>query len=134
MVDINAPLLNRLMKEKKGDVVHSSAYAKAQNQGGIGSSSMQSFEQRKIIEQNRSIVRKYGDSKIANEAGRASWQARRDAAQFGESDDSGRASSTNGLRGKLNSKDADVGTKGGDTTVKNGPSQMPTRRNPGISR
>ena len=40
MVDVNAPLLNRLMKEKKGDVVHSSAYAKAQNQGGIGSSSI----------------------------------------------------------------------------------------------
>lgn len=134
MVDINAPLLNRLMKEKKGDVIHSSAYAKAQNQGGIGSSSMQSFEQRKVIDQNRSIVRKYGDSKIAMEAGKTSWQARRDAAQFGESDDSGKTPSVNGLRGKLNSKDADVGTKGGDTTVKNGPSQMPTRRNPGISR
>ena len=81
MVDVNAPLLNRLMKEKKGDVVHSSAYAKAQNQGGIGSSSMQSFEQRKVIDQNRSMIRKYGDSKIAMEAGKTSWQARRDATQ-----------------------------------------------------
>ena len=121
MVDINAPLLNRLMKEKKGDVVHSSAYAKDEIDDVN-------------VDYAFNLVRKYGDSKIAMEAGKTSWQARRDATQFGESDDSGKTPSVNGLRGKLNSKDADAGTKGGDTTVKNGPSQMPTRRNPGISR
>ena len=133
MDNIEGPLLKRIMKEKKEDVIHSSAYAEAQNQGGIGSSSMQTFEQRKAIDQNRSMVRKYSDSKIATEAGKTSWQARRDATQFGESGDNGNSSSSSGLRGRLNSKEADAGTKGGDAATKNGPSQMPTRRNPGIS-
>ena len=133
MDHIEGPLLKRIMKDKKEDVIHSSAYAEAQNQGGIGSSSMQTFEQRKAIDQNRNLVRKYGDSKIATEVGRTSWQARRDAAQFGESGDGEKGVSTSGLRGRLNSKENDTGTKGGDTATKGGPSQMPARRNPGIS-
>lgn len=131
---MNGDLLKRIMDEKKEDVIHSSAYAEAQNQGGIGSSSMQSFGQRRAIDQHRSVVRRYSDSKIATESGKTSWQARREAAQFGEDADNKNTSPSSGLRGKLNSKDADTGAKGGDSSTKSGPSQMPARRNPGISR
>ena len=131
---MDGALLKRIMKEKKEDVVHSSAYAEAQNQGGIGSVSTQTFNQRREIDRNRSVIRKYSDSKVATEAGKTSWQARRDAAQFGESDANSNASSGSGLRGRLNSSDTDTGNKGGETSAKSGPSQMPARRNPGISR
>ena len=131
---MNGDLLKRVMNKKKEDVVHSSAYAEAQNQGGIGASSTQTFGQRRAIDQHRSVVRRYGDSKIATESGKASWQARREAKQFGESSDDEKSVSTSGLRGRLNSKDADTGAKGGDVVTKSGPSQMPARRNPGISR
>lgn len=59
------PLLKYMMKDKKEDVVHSSAYANAQNGGAFGSSSSQSFEKRMEIDKNRKIVRGYQDSKIA---------------------------------------------------------------------
>ena len=131
---MNGDLLKRLMKEKKEDVVHSSAYAEAQNQGGIGAVSAQSFNQRRNIDQNRSVIRKYGDSKVVAEGGRTSWQARRDAAQFGGDSNENNTSSNSGLRGRLNSKDSETGAKGGDTPTKSGPTQMPTRKNPGISR
>lgn len=131
---MDGALLKRLMKEKKEDVVHSSAYAEAQNQGGIGSVSTQTFNQRREIDQRRSVIRKYSDSKVATEAGKTSWQARRDAAQFGEGDNNANTSSGSGLRGRLNSTDADTGAKGGDKPVNSGPAQMPARRNPGISR
>ena len=131
---MSGDLLKRIMNKKKEDVVHSSAYADAQNQGGIGASSVQSFGQRRAIDQHRSVVRRYSDSKIATESGKTSWQARREAAQFGEDDDNKNTSPSSGHRGKLNSKDADTGAKGGENLTKNGPSQMPARRNPGISR
>ncbi len=123
---MDGDLLKRIMSKKKEDVFHSSAYAKAQNQGGIGSASMQTFNQRRKIDQNRSMINKYSDSKVATETGKSSWQARRDAAQFGESDDKS-ASPSNGSRGNIDSK-------GGDASAKSGPSSMPARRNPGISR
>ena len=65
---MNNPFLKRLMKDKKEDVVHSSAYAKVQNSNGIGVASVETFSGRLAIEQNRQVVRGYGDSKIVNEA------------------------------------------------------------------
>ena len=65
---MNSAFLKRLMKEKKEDVVHSSAYASAQSGGSMGATSAMSFEQRKKIDRNRSMVRRYSDSMIANEA------------------------------------------------------------------
>ena len=62
------PFLKRLIKEKTEDVVHSSAYAKAQNPGGMGASSAESFAARMRLEQNRQKIRGYGDSRIANAA------------------------------------------------------------------
>ena len=132
---MDGALLKRVMNDKKEDVIHSSAYAEAQNQGGIGSVSTQTFNQRREIDQNRSMINKYSDSKVATEAGKSSWEARRDAAQFGESDKDAGASPSNGLRGRLNTKDGDTGgAKVGDKSAGSGPSRMPTRINPGISR
>ena len=51
-----------------------------------------------------------------------------------EGDNNANTSSGSGLRGRLNSTDADTGAKGGDKPVNSGPAQMPARRNPGISR
>lgn len=56
-----------VIKEKKDDVVHSSGYGVAQNGGALGASSGVSFSERMRINNNRSRVKKYGDSKIANQ-------------------------------------------------------------------
>lgn len=66
-MDVN-PFLKRLMKAKKEDVIHSSAYGSAQNQGGIGAASSESFQDRMKREKNRTIVRGYGDSQVATSA------------------------------------------------------------------
>ena len=62
------PFLKYLIKEKKEDVLHTSAYAKVQNGTGFGASSSQSFEDRQKIEANRQIVRGYNDSKLMQQA------------------------------------------------------------------
>ena len=61
------PFLKRLIKDKKKDIIHSSAYAKAQNTG-IGSSSVESFQKRREIDRHRTIVRRYNESKIVTDA------------------------------------------------------------------
>ena len=66
------PFLKLVMKDKKGDVVHSSAYGEAQNGGGIGVASTQSFTERMKIEQNRKRVRGYNESRVATQAYAAS--------------------------------------------------------------
>lgn len=58
------PFLKYLIKESKEDIVHSSAYAQAQNEGSFGSTSTQSFDERRKIDANRKIVRKYNDSRL----------------------------------------------------------------------
>ncbi|MBR2543807.1 hypothetical protein IKF04_00710 [Candidatus Saccharibacteria bacterium] len=55
------------MKDKTEDVIHSSAYANAQNADRMGTTDSMSFSQRMAIEGNRKIVRSYRDSKIVNE-------------------------------------------------------------------
>ena len=65
---MNNLFLKRLMKVKSGDVLHSSAYARAQNSGMVGATSVESFDTRINIEQNRKNIRGYGDSRVVNDA------------------------------------------------------------------
>lgn len=60
------PFLKYMMKEKKENIFHSSAYGKAQNAEAIGTTSVESFEARMRMEKNRQIVHGYNDSRIAN--------------------------------------------------------------------
>ncbi|MBR6505545.1 hypothetical protein IKT18_01735 [Candidatus Saccharibacteria bacterium] len=62
------PLLKYMMKEEVKDVLHTSAYARAQNSGAMGASSTQSFEERQKIEANRQAVRRYSDSNLMQQA------------------------------------------------------------------
>ena len=55
------PFLKYVMKEKKENIFHSSAYGKAQNAGAIGAASVEGFEARMRIEKNRQIVHGYND-------------------------------------------------------------------------
>lgn len=57
-----------IMKKKTEDVIHSSAYAEAQNSGGIGAASTQSFSDRMKIEKDRSRIRGYNDSRLVSQA------------------------------------------------------------------
>lgn len=70
------PLLKRLMKTEKKDVMHTSGYAEAQNAGNFGSSSAESFAKRKEIDEHRKTIKGYRDSKIANET-RGGYEERR---------------------------------------------------------
>ena len=58
------PFLKYVMKDKKEDVFHSSAYAKAQNGESMGAASSESYNVRVNINQHREKVRGYGDSEI----------------------------------------------------------------------
>ncbi|MBQ3474033.1 hypothetical protein IJH24_01210 [Candidatus Saccharibacteria bacterium] len=61
------PFLKRLMKAKTEDVVHSSAYAQAQNREGIGVASTRGFGERMSMESNRTTVKGYRDSEVVND-------------------------------------------------------------------
>lgn len=56
------------MKAKTEDVVHSSAYAQAQNKEGIGVASTRGFDERMRMEKNRTAVKGYGDSEVVNDS------------------------------------------------------------------
>jgi len=58
------PFLKYVMKDKKEDVFHSSAYAKAQNGASFGAASTESYKVRVNINQNRTMVGDYSKSKI----------------------------------------------------------------------
>lgn len=58
------PFLKYLIKDKKEDVFHSSAYAKAQNGASIGAATSESYQVRVNINQNRQRVKGYKDSEI----------------------------------------------------------------------
>ena len=128
---MNNPFLKRLIKKDKSDILHSSAYAKAQNAGNIGVASTQSFRERISIDQNRKIVHKYRDSKLISESRRNSWREKQKAAQFGDIGNSGKSDS---LRGNLNTAHNAGGDKDGNSVSARGPAQAPARKNPGISR
>lgn len=127
------PFLKRLMKEKSQDVIHSSAYGEAQNSGKMGVASAQSFAARQAIEQSRSQVRGYRDSKIVTEEGNrvaraATFDAEKDAAQraairerFGRE------------RGEAGSN-KQTSAQAAPETAKPTAGNPPAWRNPGISR
>ncbi len=58
------PFLKYLMKDKKEDVFHSSAHAKAQSGANFGAASTESYRVRVNISQNRTMVGDYSRSKI----------------------------------------------------------------------
>ncbi len=58
------PFLKYVMKDKKEDVFHSSAYAKAQSGEGIGAASTLGYQARVNLDRNRTAVRGYGESEI----------------------------------------------------------------------
>ena len=58
------PFLKYVMKDKKEDVFHSSAYAKAQSGEGIGVASTQGYQARVNLDRNRTTVRGYDESEI----------------------------------------------------------------------
>ena len=60
------PFIKYVMKEKKEDIFHSSAYGRAQNAGGMGSTSTKSFSERMKMEENRRMVRGYGSAQVMN--------------------------------------------------------------------
>ena len=62
------PLLKFVMHEKKTDVVHTSAFGRAQNGRGMGATSAQSFSERMKVEKNRKRVRGYNDSRVVTQA------------------------------------------------------------------
>lgn len=70
------PFLKYVMKDKKEDVFHSSAYAKAQNGGSLGAASTESYQVRVNINQNRTRVKGYGDSELMMGAHNAGLKAK----------------------------------------------------------
>ena len=60
------PLLKFMSNVKSEDVLHSSGYARAQNEGSFGASGGVSFEKRQEIEQNRKMVGGYDRSMLFN--------------------------------------------------------------------
>lgn len=65
---MNNPFIKYVMKEKKEDIFHSSAYGKAQNGEAIGAASTEGFNDRMKIDRNRQIVKGYNDSRVVNGA------------------------------------------------------------------
>lgn len=60
--------LKYISKVDKGEVFHSSAYARAQNAGAIGAASTESFGRRMEINENRKKIKGYSDSKVVSGA------------------------------------------------------------------
>ena len=50
--------------------MHSSVFGQAQNEGAFGTASVQGFDQRRNIDQNRQTIRKYNEAQVVNEVGR----------------------------------------------------------------
>ena len=57
-------LIKRVMKTQTADVAHTSAHAQAQNAGGFGAVSAESFAVRRSVEEQRKFVRGYKNSRI----------------------------------------------------------------------
>lgn len=144
----NNPLLGRLINEEKQDIVHSSAYGKAQSAENIGTASVESFAVRKAMEASRQAIQKYKDSEVVggafNNSGVKSWNydAKKDAEQRaairekygGRRDDGGFGSEERengvGFSG-VNEKKTPRDRFGGPSRIEG---SAPARRNPGISR
>ena len=123
----NDPLLGRLMGVKKKDVVHSSAYGKAQNAEGIGTASAQSFRARMAADESRSFVERYKDSQVMHET-----RNRLTGPQVydGEKKNEARAEMTQRFAGSAGGPSGGSSAGAGGRTA----GAPPVRRNPGISR
>lgn len=144
----NNPLLGRLINEEKQDIVHSSAYGKAQSAENIGTASAESFAARKAMEASRQAIRKYKDSKVVdgayNNSGVKSWgyDAKKDAEQRaairekygGQRDDAGgfdgEERGDGAIFSGVNGKKTPTDRFGGPSRIEG---SAPARRNPGIS-
>lgn len=62
------PFLKYLIKDEKQDVFHSSGYAKVQSGNTIGAASTESYQVRVNVNQNRTRIRGYNDSRIVTGA------------------------------------------------------------------
>ena len=132
------PFLKYLVKEQMPDVVHSSVYAKAQNENGIGAASTESYEVRVKIDKNRQKIRGYRDSGLINDAKMNTSKARAYTATESEK-------ALGEIRGGMNTENAgpvnntDVAFKRAamsrNSTLSGAPSRrgMATVKNPGIS-
>ena len=148
------PFLKRLMKDKKEDVAHSSAYGKVQNARGIGVASTESFATRRAMNRNRTMVRRYDESKVVTEVGDGVPKAMKydaeqdkaslDAVKTGLNKEQG-GSGALGQRGKGPVLDksgmqeaamarAKMTNRFAGSAPSKGSSAPPARRNPGISR
>lgn len=119
-----------IVKNKKEDVIHSSAFAKVQNSEGIGVASSQSFSDRMKIEQNRNRIRGYGDSQVvvqsrASSGIKAKTYTPPEQTGYGTNNGVGRVSSRVG-------GPKPVGLRSNSSGSLN--SRPPMRKNPGISR
>lgn len=61
------PLLKYLSRTTKKDVMHTSAYAQAQNEGKMGASSSRSFAERMRTERNRKKIQGYNSSRLVSQ-------------------------------------------------------------------
>lgn len=117
------PLLKRLVKEKKEDIAHTSAFAEVQNRGGFGSASVESFEKRREIDKQRKMIGGYRDARVVSDRGIEAWKIRQEKRQLG-GDDGGNSGGVSGFHGELRSETNNASTS----------SRPLARKNPGISR
>ena len=132
------PFLKRLIKDNREDIVHTSAYAKAQNAGGMGTASTQGFGDRMRVEQNRTVVGRYRDSKVVNEVFDGATKAK----TYDKNDDAARmAAQRKSYADKQAERQFGGGGSGaartrfgGGTTNEDKKPTPPARKNPGIYR
>ena len=66
---LNFKLIQRTTKTTTSDVMHSSGYAKVQNNGAFGASDNMSFAERQKIEQHRKHIKGYNNARVARGVG-----------------------------------------------------------------
>ena len=139
---MSGTLLKRLMKDKKEDIAHTSAFADVQNKGRFGVSSSLSFEERMAIEKKRKLIKKYDESKVAHSTEEEIWRLKQNKRRVSEK----KGNNTTNDNSVSGDDDASVGRasgvgrdSGGTDVIGNATkrammSKPPMRRNPGISR
>lgn len=73
--------ISKFINNPEDKPFHTSGYAEAANKGSMGSTSTQSFIQRKRIDQNRRAIRKYRESHIGRTYASNRVQSRVDVAK-----------------------------------------------------
>ena len=127
----NNPLLGRLMKDKVGDVTHTSVFAEAQNADRIGSASAQSFAARQAIEKSRQTVHRYKDSKVVTDVGEGLAKA----SKYDANKEANQVAAIKEKFGGERKYGGDTHGAGNNSSLTGSghTSTPPMRRNPGIS-